>query len=244
MDESVPADGPSTPGRGRGSRGSHKPRGGLGKYLRARGRGRGRGGRPAEWGQRLVLEGEEQVEQDEEEAQELQQKYARRQLGSNADRYVEPEPELDSGGEEVVEPEVDLSSFLERQRISDAAGPSSTLLHEEDDDVDHSLDHLIPRAHASSQNKKGKVTQIEWDARLEEMSREKAAAEAKWDLKARFRAQTANQRGKPSPRGKVGSRSQADDRAYVEAPPLPSEPQKPLKTDKEGMEDFLDDLLG
>ena len=83
--------GPSI-GRGRG-----KSRGGLGKYLRARGRGRGRG-RPAEFGRRLVLEEEQEVELTEEEAKDLEQKYARRQLGSNADRYVEPEPELDSDG--------------------------------------------------------------------------------------------------------------------------------------------------
>ena len=87
------ADGAS-PGQGRG-RG--KSRGGLGKYLRARGRGRGYG-RPAEFTKRLVLDGEEQVELDPEEAEELRHKYARRQLGSNADRYVEPEPELGSDG--------------------------------------------------------------------------------------------------------------------------------------------------
>lgn len=85
---------PIAPSRGRG-RG--KSRGGLGKYLRARGRGGGRG-RPAQWGQRLVLEGEEPEELDEEEQAELQQKYSRRALGTNADRYVEPEPELDSDG--------------------------------------------------------------------------------------------------------------------------------------------------
>lgn len=85
---------PHTRGRGRG-----KSRGGLGKYLRAR--GRGRGGRPAEFHQRLVLEGEQAVDldPDSEEAKELQQKYSRRHIGSNADRYQELEPELDSDGE-------------------------------------------------------------------------------------------------------------------------------------------------
>ena len=80
-----------TRGRGRG-----RSRGGLGKYLRARGR-RG-GGRPAEFKTRLRLEGDAPVELDEEEALELQAKYSRRHLGTNADRYVEPEPELDSDG--------------------------------------------------------------------------------------------------------------------------------------------------
>ena len=86
----------SAPSASRG-RGRGKSRGGLGKYLRARGRGRGRG-RPAEFGKRLVLEDEQEVELDEEETKELEKKYARRQLGTNADRYAEPEPELDSDG--------------------------------------------------------------------------------------------------------------------------------------------------
>ena len=85
--------------RGRG-RGRGKSRGGLGKYLRARGRGRGR---PAEFGKRLVLESEETLELGEEEQREhereLQQKYGRRRLGTNADRYAEPEPELGSEGQ-------------------------------------------------------------------------------------------------------------------------------------------------
>lgn len=50
-------------GRGRG-----KKRGGVGKYLRARGRGRGRG---ANFSERLVLEDEEVVELDDEEAKTL-----------------------------------------------------------------------------------------------------------------------------------------------------------------------------
>lgn len=79
-------------GRGRG-----KSRGGLGKYLRARGRGRG-GGRPAVFGQRLLLEAERLEDMDEEELAEVQKKYSRRQLGTNVDRYKEPEPELDSEG--------------------------------------------------------------------------------------------------------------------------------------------------
>ena len=99
-DNGVAGESSSPAGRGRGrSRGSHKPRGGFGKYQRARGyRGRGR---PAEFGKRLVLEGEEEAELEEEEQRELAQKYGRRQLGTNADRYAEPEPELDSEGEHV-----------------------------------------------------------------------------------------------------------------------------------------------
>lgn len=90
---------PSTPssstGRGRG-----KSRGGLGKYLRARGIRGGGGGRPAVFTERLVLEGERRPgdEEDAEFAAEIEQKFSRRQLGTNQDRYKEEEPELDSDG--------------------------------------------------------------------------------------------------------------------------------------------------
>jgi len=79
--------------RGRGS-----SRGGFGKYLRARGR-RG-AGRPAQFHERLLLEGEkpEDEDEDEEAAAALRAKYGPRQLSSNADRYAESEPELDSDG--------------------------------------------------------------------------------------------------------------------------------------------------
>lgn len=98
---SEPTDAATGPGnRGRG-RGRGKSRGGLGKYLRARGRGRGTG-RPAQFGTRLLLEGEGKEDLTEEEAAELARetaaKYSRRQLGTNADRYQEEEVELDSDG--------------------------------------------------------------------------------------------------------------------------------------------------
>lgn len=237
-------DGPTSPSRGRGrGRGRGKSRGGLGKYLRARGRGRG-GGRPAEFRERLVLDGERTEELDEEEAQELQQRYSRRQLGTNADRYVEDEPELDSdgklsllknlvarpqrdmtiAGEPIPEPEVDLSKFLERQRLDDAAGPTLKPPENQvdEDDVDHTLAHISGKGVSEPPSHKGKVQQIEWDPELEAMSQEKAAAEASRgkskkeiayrllvltcndpaDLKSRFRAKAASsQRGRPSTRG-------------------------------------------
>ena len=88
---------PESQAQGRG-RGHGRSRGGLGKYLRARGRGKGRG-RPAEFSARILLEGETPDEETEEEVAERLRKFSRRQLGSNADRYLEPEPELDSDGE-------------------------------------------------------------------------------------------------------------------------------------------------
>lgn len=187
---------PPSRGRGRG-----KSRGGLGKYLRARGRGRG-GGRPAEFHKRLVLEDEETVElePDSEEAKELASKYARRQLGSNADRYAEPEPVLNSDGEfeyfttfetllipvdtliflgeEEPEPELDLTSFLARQRLDDSGGPSLIQDAEDDSDVDQSLAHLVHNSSAGLRSHKGKVQSIEWDDGLEQIRREKEIADA------------------------------------------------------------------
>ncbi|KAF7365844.1 hypothetical protein MVEN_00458600 [Mycena venus] len=236
---------PASPPRGRG-RG--KSRGGLGKYLRARGRG-GRG-RPAEFGTRLLLEGEgPNPEEDDEEAAEraaeLAQKFSRRQLGTNADRYVEPEPVLDSDGEPEVEPEVDLSSFLERQRISDAPGPSilpSTADTADDDDVDHSLAHISSNGIKPVTSRKGKVEQIEWDEGLDELEREKASAEAIWDLKSRFRAKSEKLRKSSVPAGRPHPSSSS---TVMEAPPLPlpDGSQPPPKGPKEDMQDFLDDLL-
>lgn len=70
-----------------------------------------------------------------------------------------------------------MSSFLERQRISDAP-PVTERPPEEEDDVDHSLAHLTAGAKTKEVSKKGKTHEISWDDSLEEMSREKAAAEA------------------------------------------------------------------
>jgi hypothetical protein len=163
------------------SRGSHKPRGGRGKAARARGRGRG-GGRPAEFHKRLLLEGETPEELDEEAEVELRTKYSRRNLGSNADRYKEEEPELDEDGEPIVEPEVDLSKFLERQRLEDHEGVTpgeSSAPPPEDGEVDHSLDHFPAGARGKvGELRKGKVQQVEWDEGMENMMREKDIADA------------------------------------------------------------------
>ncbi|KIJ05846.1 hypothetical protein PAXINDRAFT_20921 [Paxillus involutus ATCC 200175] len=161
-DSTTPTPPDSRQPRGRG-RGRGKSRGGLGKYLRARGRGHSFG-RPAEFSKRLVLEGEAGEEMDSEEAEEMRLKYARRQLGSNADRYAEEEPQLDSDGEEIKEPEIDLSAFLEKQRLSDS-GPVLSLTLEtrdDDDEIDHSLAHITSRQQLPSQSKKGRVQTIEW----------------------------------------------------------------------------------
>ncbi len=116
-------------------------------------------------------------------------------------------------GEPIVEPEVDLSSFLERQRLSDAP-PVAVPPPENEDEIDHSLAHLISGMKHTESTKKGKLQQISWDDSLEELSQEKAAAEATRgnyrfyvtqclldvpphvhiDLKARFKAKAEKER--------------------------------------------------
>ena len=102
MDSSspTPSNQSGSTSRGRGGSRGRGNRGGLGKYLRARGR-KGTGP-PAVWKQRLLLEGEGPDDEDSEEAreakEEMARKYSRRQLGSNTERYKEEEPELDSEG--------------------------------------------------------------------------------------------------------------------------------------------------
>ncbi|KAF9526200.1 hypothetical protein CPB83DRAFT_495904 [Crepidotus variabilis] len=246
---STPSTDSSTSSSNRG-RGRGKSRGGLGKYLRAR--GRGRGGRPAEFSQRLLLEGEGRSHLTEEEAaeaeKELREKYGRRNLGTNADRYKEEEPELDSDGEPIVEPEVDLSTFLEKQKISDDVGPTISVpavdLAYNEDDVDESLSHITsdPSKRAvQSASRKGKVQQIEWDENLEELSREKRASEATKDLKDRFKAKSEKLKAKPLTPTSLSTRRHQG--TLEEAPALPVPGAEP-RSQIEEMEDFLDELIG
>jgi hypothetical protein len=162
-----------------------------GKYLPAQGH-RFRGGLPPD--------GERPDHLDEVEAAELEQleaRYGRRPLGTNADRYEEPEPEIgpdgmnnidvhimrcdlnvtSSTGQPIAEPEVDLTAFLERQRMEDP--PALPLVATvDDDDVDHSLAHITSNPLAVRQSLKGKVQYIDWDASLEEMQQDKNVARA------------------------------------------------------------------
>ena len=167
---------------------------------RGRTRGRGfRGGRPAVFRERLLLEGEQPDELNEEEVAELEAHYAKRTLSSNADRYEEREPEIGSDGmvvsptvlallkqfhpptgQPIVDPEVDLSAFLARQRLEDPSSPLfSQSTNDKDDNVDPSLAHINPNSCNKLPSKKGKVQQIEWDASLEEMEHNKNVAQAR-----------------------------------------------------------------
>lgn len=167
--------------------------------------------------ERLLLEGEQEEELDEEERDERQKKYSKRRLGTNADRYKEEEPELDEHGEHypvrdgcnwmyfidcrpcallgkpVLDPEVDISDFLSKQRTSDSKSPfySSKEDYDDAEDIDYSLpdySQLVPYIIPSSNRKKGKIEEVEWDEGLEDMIKEKDAEEAKRELKVRFKA--------------------------------------------------------
>jgi hypothetical protein len=80
--------------------------------------------------------------------------------------------------EEEPEPEVDLSTFLERQRLT--IQEDYTSHDEQDDDVDHTLSNLPSASSSTPSARKNKTQTIEWDASMEDLKREKEAAEAVW----------------------------------------------------------------
>jgi len=222
------------------TRGRRRGRGGIGKYLRARGR-RGTG-RPAEFVTRLNPEDENGAEEEDSGAEDQLKKYAKRQIETNAHRYEEPEVDLNS--EEQSEPEVDLSSFLAKQRLTD---PDLRTPHdqptENEDDVDDSLYHITSY---SSQLRpcKNRVQTIEWDESLNELKLEKESADAVRDLKSRFRQnqpKLAPSKTLREPR-KV---DKAEDSRHLLKPDVSVDDQElePKVANKAEMEDFLDDLL-
>jgi hypothetical protein len=82
-------------------------------------------------------------------------------------------------GEPIVEAEVDLSMFLAKQRLSDE--PSQlvpTTTQSDDDEVDESLAHISSKG--INYKKKAAIRNVDWDEELDEMSRNKAIAEANW----------------------------------------------------------------
>lgn len=77
---------------------------------------------------------------------------------------------------------MDLSRFLEKQRVTDAPDSLLDADHDDDDDVDTSLAHITSHTsrRTTAPSRKGKVEQVEWDEQLEFISRAKATAEATW----------------------------------------------------------------
>ena len=76
---------------------------------------------------------------------------------------------------------MDLSAFLERQRISESVAFSTASQQDDDDDdgdIDHDLDHITSGGKKYARKKKGNVQTIVWNKELEDMKLEKDAAEA------------------------------------------------------------------
>ena len=82
--------------------------------------------------------------------------------------------------EEEPEPEVDLSIFLERQRLTDQDDRISYKEEEFDDGIDHSLSNLPLASSSGSKTRKNKTQTIQWDASMDQLKQEKEAAEAVW----------------------------------------------------------------
>ncbi|EJD43463.1 hypothetical protein AURDEDRAFT_152566 [Auricularia subglabra TFB-10046 SS5] len=233
MDASEPgSSAPRGRGRGRGNRG------GLGKYLRARGK-RGPGLR-ADFRKMDPGAADEEEEVDSEEERAERAKYSRRALTTNEDRYKEPEPDPHLEAEEP-EPEVDLSTLTAKQLALAEREPVVQSSRDQDDDSDVDTS-ILAKARSSARkppadeanSRKGKTVVIEWDASLDQMARDKAEAEALSDLKARLKKQAAAPKPpKPSRPGKKNE--------FVMPPPLA--PNLEAKKDKDGLQDFLDDLL-
>ncbi|KIJ47202.1 hypothetical protein M422DRAFT_249056 [Sphaerobolus stellatus SS14] len=202
------------------------------------------------FGERLRLDGEQSA--DEEEQAEIVAKYARRGLDTNAYRYEEPE--VDENEDAEPEPEVDLSDFLARQRLDNSSSLVHPRQHDDDDDVDYTLAAVTSApSSAPVKPRKNQVHNVEWDASLDELKREKESAEAVWDLKTRFRqAQPRLTAPKSTPGRETRKSDKVEDARHVSKPPdadghvskpLDAEPV-PKPTSKTELEDFLDDLLG
>lgn len=73
---------------------------------------------------------------------------------------------------------MDLSAFLERQRMEDPPGSSLVPAIADDDDIDHSLAHITSNPLADRRSRKGKTQHIDWDDSLEEMQHDNNIARA------------------------------------------------------------------
>ncbi|EJU00405.1 hypothetical protein DACRYDRAFT_100935 [Dacryopinax primogenitus] len=168
-------------GRGRG-RGTNR-----GKALRARGR---RALRAADWRGTASGRGEEEADEEREEREAFMARFESRELGSNLARYEESK----EADEKEEAEEVDLTAFIERQRLGDGK------VAEEggEEGIDESLAHV-----PTGQSKNGKVKAgvITWDEEMEEMWRENRKAEAVRDLKTRFKGSKRRESGRRGARG-------------------------------------------
>jgi hypothetical protein len=153
-------------------------------------------------------------------------------------------------GEPIVEPEVDLSNFLERQRLADDTVlptiPGASKDNKDDEDVDKTLADISSypsRFNSQATSKKGKIEQIIWDEEIDRMNRDRKAAEATWgmitliffaykfflmiispsDLKTRFRAKSEKIRTSPTTRvSTTSSRSRKPGTLFIFMLALPA----------------------
>ena len=72
---------------------------------------------------------------------------------------------------------------MDRQRLVDDDAPLQTAKSkepEDDEDIDHSLAHISATHVGLPAKMKGKVEQVDWTPELDQMTRDKANAEANW----------------------------------------------------------------
>lgn len=139
------------------------------------------------------------------------------------------------GEEPEPEPEVDLSAFLEKQRLEQEDKPLSAAPPKEDDEgVDHSLDQILGGpSRSTGQGSKGHVQTIEWTEEMAAMAQEKSQADATRgalpcftrlsqgaeermeDLSSRFRTKASGRGFKAPSRGRGGAST-----GLREAPPI------------------------
>jgi hypothetical protein len=69
---------------------------------------------------------------------------------------------------------------LERQRLSGQEDGTSYPEEELDDGIDHTLSDFPRASSATSKTRKNKTQTIEWDTSMDQLKRDKEAAEAVW----------------------------------------------------------------
>lgn len=80
--------------------------------------------------------------------------------------------------EEEPEPEIDLSAFLAKQQLKDDESPKPSLhMDADEEDIDHALSSLSLSS-GTAKPRKNNTQTIQWDASMEELKKEKEAAEA------------------------------------------------------------------
>ncbi|KNZ61037.1 hypothetical protein VP01_1460g5 [Puccinia sorghi] len=126
--------------------------------------------------------------------------FTRRVLASNADRYLEPEP--DPNVDEETEAEIDLGEFVKKQMRKIAEEDASGGTSKQEEDVDRSFDKLFEHSRQGGRGEKGEE-RLEVSRRgkpakvvisdpsclgLDELDEQRKKADATRDLIARFSA--------------------------------------------------------